>query len=327
KMQQADPTDNITSVSAQSLIRLRQLAAQLPLQSGKIHARQGGAYQSSFKGRGMEFEESRIYLPGDDIRNMDWRVTARTGTAHTKVFEEERERPVILWLDLNDPMFFATRGAYKSVIATRAAALIAWSACNNNDRLGALVFAGDEHSEIRPRRGKSAVLDLVGNICKHSAWQRTAAQRQATTPRQMDKAMARLRKVARPGSLIFMFSDFRDDSGNTLNGSSRAHLVNTARHNDVVLVQVYDPLEAGLPPPGHYRLSDGTRDIQLNTRDDKLRQHYHQRFEHHQESLRKLCQQHRMYLLPLCTQDDVLSSLQLGLGIRAGQHSQFRAAT
>ena len=327
-MQQADPTDNITSVSAQSLIRLRQLAAQLPLQSGNIHARQGGAYQSSFKGRGMEFEESRIYLPGDDIRNMDWRVTARTGAAHTKVFEEERERPVILWLDLNDAMFFATRGAYKSVVATQAAALIAWSACKNNDRLGALVFAGDEHIEIRPRRGKSAVLDLIGNTCKHSAWQRHAAQQNAkTTPRQMDKAMARLRKVARPGSLIFMFSDFRDDQGNTLNGSSRAHLVNTARHNDVVLVQVYDPLEAGLPPPGHYRLSDGSRDITLNTRDENLRQQYQQRFEHHQESLRKLCQQHRMYLLPLCTQDDVLGSLQSGLGIRAGQHSQFRAAT
>lgn len=316
-----DPADNITTVSVQSLIRLRQHANQLPLRHGKIHARQGGAYQSSFKGRGMEFHEARIYLPGDDIRNMDWRVTARTGTAHTKVFEEERERPVIFWLDLNDPMFFATRGAFKSVVATRAATMLAWAACAQNDRLGALVFAGDDHIEMRPRRGKSAALDFIGKTCKHSAWQGRTQK-----PRNMDLAMARLRKVARPGSLIFLLSDFRDDNGNTLNGASRMHLINLAQHNDVVLVQIYDPLEAGLPEPGRYRLSDGTKDLQLYTGDKQLRQHYHERFEHHQEELRKLCRQQRMYLLPLCTQDDVLTSLQSGLGIRARQHSQYRAA-
>jgi len=319
-MQNTDQTDNITTVSAQSLIRLRQYASQLPLQRGKIHAKQGGAYQSSFKGRGMEFHESRIYLPGDDIRNMDWRVTARTGSAHTKVFEEERERPVIFWLDLNDAMFFATRGAFKSVVAAQAAALLAWSACLHNDRLGALVFAGEEHIEIRPRRGKSAVLEFIGKTCKHGAWQHRARQ-----PRNMDLAMARLRKVARPGSLIFLLSDFRDDNGNTLNGAARMHLINIARHNDVVLVQTYDPLEAGLPAAGRYRLSNGIDDLQLYTGDKELRQHYQQRFSQQQDSLRKLCRQQRMHLLPLCTQDDVLSSLQKGLGVGATQHSQYRA--
>jgi uncharacterized protein (DUF58 family) len=324
-MQKTDPTDNITTVSAQSLIRLRQYAAQLPLQRGKIHARQGGAYQSSFKGRGMEFHESRIYLPGDDIRNMDWRVTARTGTAHTKVFEEERERPVIFWVDLNDAMFFATRGAFKSVVATQAAALLAWSACLHHDRLGALVFAGDEHIEIRPRRGKSAVLDFIGQTCKHSAWQRDPKKPHAHT-RNMDLAMARLRKVARPGSLIFLLSDFRDDSGNTLNGAARMHLINIAKHNDVVLVHIYDPLEAGLPAAGRYRISDGVQDLQLYTGDKALRQHYQQRFASQQDELRKLCRQQRMHLLPVCTQDDVLGSLQKGLGVGTKQHSQYRAA-
>ena len=138
--------------------------------------------------------------------------------------------------------------------------------------------------------------------------------------------MLRLRKVTRPGSLIFMFSDFRDADGYTLNGSARSHLINIARHNDVVLVHIYDPLEAGLPPPGYYRFSDGVRDVQLNSADEKLRLQYQQRFEAHQNSLEKLCQQHRMYLLPLCTQDDVLESLQKGLGLRAIKHSQFRAA-
>lgn len=319
-MQKTDQTDNITTVSAQSLIRLRLQATQLPLDSGKIHARQGGAYQSSFKGRGMEFEESRIYLPGDDIRNMDWRVTARTGTAHTKVFAEERERPVLFWLDLNNAMFFATRGAFKSVVATQAASLLAWSACTRNDRLGALIFSGDEHIEIRPRRGKAAALDFIGRTCAHSAWQQRSQQ-----PRNMDLAMARLRKVARPGSLIFMLSDFRDDNGDTIHGAARSHLINTAKHNDVVLVQIYDPLEATLPKTGRYRLSDATREIEINTGPAKLRNDYQQSFSHHQDELRKLCQQQRMYLLPLSTEGDVLSGLQQGLGIPAQTNSQYRS--
>ncbi|MBE9568426.1 MAG: DUF58 domain-containing protein, partial [Proteobacteria bacterium] len=133
--------EGITWISTQSLIRLRMHASQLLLNSSKIHAKQGGAYLSSFKGRGMEFDESRIYQAGDDIRNMDWRVTARTGTAHTKVFREERERPVLLWLDLNASMMFATRNKFKSVIATELASLIAWSAARNNDRIGGLIFS------------------------------------------------------------------------------------------------------------------------------------------------------------------------------------------
>ncbi len=319
-MQQPEATDNITTVSAQSLIRLRQQAAQLPLTSGRIHAKQGGAYQSSFKGRGMEFEESRIYLPGDDIRNMDWRVTARTGTAHTKVFAEERERPVLFWLDLNNPMFFATRGAFKSVVAAQAASLLAWSACTRNDRLGALIFSSDEHTEIRPRRGKAAVLDFIGRTCEHSAWQQRTQQ-----PRNMERAMARLRKVAHPGSLIFMLSDFRDNLGNTINGAARSHLINTARHNDVVLVHIYDPLETSLPKTGRYRLSDSRREIEINTGSAKLRNDYQQRFSAHQDALQKLCQQQRMYLLPMSTEDSVLASLQRGLGVRTQTHTQYRA--
>jgi uncharacterized protein (DUF58 family) len=313
-MNQPDSNDNITTISAQALIRLRRVADQLPLQSGRIRARQGGDYQSAFKGRGMEFVESRVYLPGDDIRNMDWRVTARTGTAHTKVFAEERERPVLIWLDLNDAMFFATRGAYKAVVATQAATLIAWSAAQRNDHLGALVFAGEEHIELKPRRGKAAVLDFIGQTCKHSAW-----QQRARAARDMDHAMLRLRKVARPGSMIFLFSDFRDFAGNTLNGAARSALINLARHNDVILVHHYDAMETDLPPPGRYRFSNGEHELELNSANQTLRQRYQQRFIEHQQALNKLCQQHRMYLLSLSTQDNVLQGLQQGLGLHAAQ--------
>ncbi len=312
-----DPkTEGITWISPQSLIKLRLDANRLPLHSGKIHARQGGAYLSSYKGRGMEFDESRLYLPGDDIRNMDWRVTARTGKAHTKVFREEHERPVLIWLDLNPSMFFATRNCFKSVTASKAAALLAWSTSAQHDRLGALIFAGKEHVELKPRRGKAAVLDMIGQTCKHPAWLNTSASQS----RDVSHAMSRLRKVTYPGSLLFLISDFRE-----MDQQAESHLINIARHNDIVLIHVYDPIEAELPTPGHYKVSDGTTELALNTSDPNLRKQYHDHFEQHQQRLARLCMQHRMYLLPLSTQDDVLTRLQQGLGIQSSRSTQFRA--
>ncbi|MGB5278457.1 MAG: DUF58 domain-containing protein [Gammaproteobacteria bacterium] len=311
-----DPkSEGITWISPQSLIKLRHDANKLPLQGSRIHARQGGAYMSSFKGRGMEFDESRLYLAGDDIRNMDWRVTARTGEAHTKVYREERERPVLIWLDLNASMFFATRGCFKAVAASKVAALLAWSTNAHNDRLGALIFSGNDHIELKPRRGKSAVLDLIGKTCQHPAW-RASVQ---THARHTARALSRLRKVTRPGSLIFLVSDFRE-----MDEQAEVHLINVARHNDVVLIQIYDPIEAELPPAGSYKVSDGDNELQLNTADRTLRLQYRQRFDQRQGKLVKLCRQYRMYLLSVSTQADVLTSLQQGLGIQASQHSQFR---
>ncbi len=101
-------------------------------------AETAGNRQSRFRGRGIDFQESRNYQPGDDIRTMDWRVTARTGRPHTKVFQEERERPIIIVIDCNPSMFFGTRVAFKAVIAARLAALIAWAAIRNGDRIGAV---------------------------------------------------------------------------------------------------------------------------------------------------------------------------------------------
>jgi uncharacterized protein (DUF58 family) len=308
--------DDITRPNPQSLIRLRYRADRLLLQNSRIHARQGGAYLSSFKGRGMEYEESRLYLPGDDIRSMDWRVTARTGDPHTKVFREERERPVLLWLDLNPSMMFATRGAYKAVVASQTAAMLGWSTNAHNDRLGALLFADGQHTELKPRRGKSAVLDLIGRIYNHPAWSSNSRQSAGS-----QSAMTRLRKVAHPGSLIFLLSDFHD-----LDSNSKTQLTSIARHNDVVLIQFYDPVEAELPAPGVYKVSDGKHLLRFSSANEKVRREYHDRFLQRQLDLAKLCRQHRMYFFSIATNADVLSALQQGLGIRNTQKAQFRAA-
>ena len=126
------------NITTAGLIALSKKSRGLSLKSGLIGALQAGDYQSAFKGRGMEYDESRLYQPGDDIRNIDWRVTARTGKAHTKLFREERERPVHLWVDFRAPMFFATRGKFKAVIAAELAGLFAWTGLRN-DKVIALV--------------------------------------------------------------------------------------------------------------------------------------------------------------------------------------------
>lgn len=310
-------SEGITWISTQSLIKLRLQANQLLLDSSKIHAKQGGAYLSSFKGRGMEFDESRIYQAGDDIRNMDWRVTARTGTAHTKVFREERERPVLLWLDLNESMMFATRKKFKAVIAAQIASLLAWSAAMNNDRVGGLIFAADEHIEIKPRRGKTAALDFIGRTSNHHAWS-TAHH---NNRRNMRAAISRLRKVAYPGSLIFMISDFRD-----MDEKAFSNIASIAKHNDIVMIKIHDPIEVALPDSGNYRLTDGVNELQIDTTNENNRKEYAQHYRSHQDSLERFCRRNRIHLIDVSTEDDPLQALKAGLGVHTGSARANRAA-
>jgi len=314
--------EGITWISTQSLIQLRHKANQISLNKSKVHAKQGGAYLSSFKGRGMEFDESRIYQAGDDIRNMDWRVTARTGTAHTKVFREERERPVLLCLDLNTSMMFATRNKFKSVIASEIAALLSWSAANNNDRIGGLIFSSDEHHEIKPRRGKTAVLDFIGYITKHKTWAHNKNEsKQSGSNRNMVTAISRLRKVTHPGSLVFMISDFRE-----MNEKAYSHLANVARHNDIVLIKITDPIEIELPSSGSYKLTDGTNELQIQTSNKKIKNEYHLRYANQNDRLEKFCRQNRIHLIQISTSDNSLDKLTDGLGIKRSKNIKARSA-
>ena len=301
---------NPVCITASELIALRSAATRLSLGSDRNYAAQGGDYLSPFKGRGMEFSESRPYQQGDDIRNLDWRVTARTGKPHTKVFCEERERPVFLWVDYRAPMFFATRGLYKSVMAARLAALIGWTADHRGDRIGGLIFSDDAHHELKPGRGRRAVLRLIDALAHHPAWQERSTT--ATDPATVKGALARLRRLARPGSLIFLLSDFRG-----LDADAVSHLVSISRHNDCVLVPLTDPLEQRLPPPGRYRITDGDRQMVVDCSDKRLTEDYARRFAERRASLDKMARQYAMVLLPCGTEDDPLSVLQRGLTQRA----------
>jgi uncharacterized protein (DUF58 family) len=308
-----DPADDgVVRVSLKSLIALHHAAESLPLKPGRIRALHGGEYRSPFKGRGMEFDEVRAYSQGDDVRTLDWRVTARTGHPHTKLYREERERPVLLFVDMRSTMFFATQGAFKAVRAAQAAALLGWSAVQQGERLGALVFSGQSHVELRPSRGKPPLLHLLQKLAAHPAWSDHNAGGDArAASHTLNQALTRLRSVAQPGSLIVLISDF---SG--LKEQSCAQLAQLSRHNELMLVDIHDPMEKELPPPGQYRLSDGENFMTLFTSDKRMREDYRARFVTQQEALQQLCRRYRMRLLPLGTADDPLRALQQGLGVR-----------
>jgi len=288
------------SVGLAELIALSNSAHQLQLRPRVIRARQGGQYISRMRGRGMEFDESRPYQPGDDVRNIDWRVTARTGKTHSKVFREERERPVLISVDARQPMFFATRGRFKWVQAARLAALLAWTTHQAGDRVGGEIYSEQGFTEFRPRRGKQSVLRFIRSLS--DAVFRPVAE--AGDP-SMEKIFRRMRRTAHPGSLVIFVSDFRG-----FDEASERQLARIARHNDVLLLHLYDWLEASLPQRGHYRLGDGERTLELDTGKAALRSNYRQQYHHRVGRLQKLCRRLHMTWLQCATDDDPATVLR-----------------
>lgn len=297
------------SVSQAGLIRLAGPARAIALNVLRVNSLQTGAYVSRFRGRGMEFDESRPYQPGDDPRSIDWRVTARSTTAYTKLFREERERPVLIAVDLRSNMHFATQGCFKSVNASRAAALLSWAAHHRGDRLGGLIFGDTTHRELKPRLGRRAALRFVHELVAHPDWVRRDSK--ARNEDALTQAMSALRRVTRPGSLVVVISDFAGFSR-----AAQSYLSSVARHNEVLAVFLSDPLERELPPPGRYRLVSPHDELAIDTYAAPARRDYEHAYEARLEELETFCQRYGVHLMPMSTDDDPVSALQTALGRR-----------
>lgn len=299
------------SVSQAGLIRLNGPARAIALNVLRVNSLQTGAYVSHFRGRGMEFDESRPYQPGDDPRSIDWRVTARSTTAYTKLFREERERPVLLVVDLRANMHFATRGCFKSVNASRAAALLSWAAHHRGDRLGGLIFGDTTHRELKPRLGRQAALRYVHELVNHPDWNNRERAAGVDDEAPLIQAMSALRRVARPGSLVVILSDFAGFSR-----SAQSYLSSVSRHNEVLAVFINDPLERKLPPPGRYRLVTEHEELAIDTAAKAARRDYRNAFEARRHELEAFCRRYGVHLMTLSTEDDPVTALQTALGRR-----------
>lgn len=213
--------------------------------NAKVKHQMSGQYLAKTKGRGMEFDEARHYQPGDDVRTIDWRVTARTGKTHTKIFREEKDRPVFVFTDLLPSMHFGSQLLFKSVQACHLSALIAWKAKQNGDKIGGLILSEQDIFEAKPRARQQAVLHWLNGLQKQHNSLVVNSQSQLSRSNLEQKfieACAHLRRVAHPGSLVYLVSDFQNVTDKALQ-----HIFQLQKHCEVVACWINDPIEHRLP--------------------------------------------------------------------------------
>ncbi|MCG9696292.1 DUF58 domain-containing protein [Shewanella sp. Isolate11] len=250
------------SLNQKELLACQNIARALPERRTKARAALAGHRASNIKGRGMEFAEVRHYQSGDDVRTIDWRVTARTGKAHTKLFVEERERPVLILLDLSHSLYFGSSLMLQAVQASHLAATLGWSAVGHGDRLGALLASEQQHIELKPRSRQTAMLALISAVQKLHQQQLDGLEQFQNEPEHLLRACQRLRRIAKPGSLIWIISD-----GANFTPQCLAPLSELKRHCDIGAFLISDPLRQGeLALPSQFQLpvKDGNSELLLN---------------------------------------------------------------
>lgn len=288
-----------TRVALDELISLAALAHGASLaRSRRSPALRAGGNTSRWRGRGVDFRESRIYQPGDEIRHMDWRVTARSGKPHTKLFEEEREQGLLLALDFNPGMRFGTRVRFKSVQAARAGALLAWMASAAGDRVGALGFGGGVDGEVKPAGGRRGVLRVLRAVRDWDA----AADGAMQEP--LSRALSRVRRLLRPGMRLVLLTD-----GFSVDAEAAQLLPQVAGRHEIAVVLLRDALELSAPPPGRYALHLGAAKRVIDFGDGKVRSAWAERFAASREQLRALSAKSGVRVLDLDGHADLRRAL------------------
>ncbi|WP_133407527.1 DUF58 domain-containing protein [Parashewanella tropica] len=241
---------NGLNLTEKELLACQNLAKALPNVNHRARAALAGHRSSNIKGRGMEFAEVRHYQQGDDVRSIDWRVTARTGKPHTKLFVEERERPILLFVDFSHSQFFGSQLLLQSVQTAHIAATLGWQAIQHGDRLGALVATETEHVELKPKSRRHGILQLISTLNELHQHQLDNIDDEDYQPDHVFNACMRLKRLAKPGSLVWIVSD-----GQNFTPECVAPLTELKRHCEVKAFLVTDPLRTGeLPLPKQFSL-------------------------------------------------------------------------
>lgn len=299
------------TISLDELIQLKAEArgfSFLPRQP--VHSLLAGRHASRLRGRGLAFEELRHYQPGDDVRTIDWKATARLRSPHVRVYTEERERPVLIVVDQRTPMFFGSRRAMKSVVAAEIAALSAWRTLHAGDRVGGIVFNENEIVTIRPHRSQTRVLQLLHEVVHFN--QALASPSPATGEVTLNQAVEAALRIAKHDHLVVLISDLDGADAETQRLATQL-----APHNDVLIVGIYDPLGASLQgrpgmmaadPGGPLEIPSGTAFA------ESFQKKFAQRLDEWTEIFRAL----RVPLLPISTAEPVADQLRVLFGQRQG---------
>jgi len=293
------------------LMRLRFKAAGfsfLPRQP--IHSILSGRHASRLRGRGLNFEELRGYLRGDDPRHIDWKVTARTGKPHVRVYTEEKDRTVWLLVDQRISMFFGSRRRMKSVVAAEAAALAAWRVLSQRDRVGALVFDDTDMQLIEPLRSEQHVTRIIDAVvAKNHAL--NAHSGIVPVPRMLNRALQRAAQLLRHDTLLCVISD-----GAGMDAETGRYVTQLTQHNDVLFAFIYDPLEQRFPDAGRLVFTDGQKQVEFDTSKPKLREAYESSFTNRLQRMSATSRKHSIPLLRLHTAAPVLQQVRDQMGAR-----------
>jgi uncharacterized protein (DUF58 family) len=294
-------------LSLQQLLDQRHIAKALELYlQSRSRLGMSGSHISKSKGRGVDFEEHRAYQAGDDIRSIDWRVTARTGRPFTKIFREERERPVIIGVDQSHHMFFGSQVSFKSVVAAEVAAILCWLTVDNGDRVGGVVFSDTNSEMVKPRRGKRSALRFLSLLADYN--QNLLGQHKPlakTGKSNLREALEHIYRITRPGSTIYLISDFAD-----MDKVSLQYMQQLSLHNNLTCIFIYDILETQLPQPGVYNITNGNEMETIDTYAAAVRENYHQAFEDKLQSLHAELNLIKVPLISLRTDQIVLEQLE-----------------
>lgn len=300
------------------LIALRQAARVLQQpRPATARAATPGPKPSRFRGRGLDFAEVRHYQPGDDIRHIDWRVTARTGRVHTKLFQEERERPVLVVADLSASTCFGTQRRFKSVAIAELTALLLWQAHDHGDRVGAIIQGPAGEFAQRPRHSRKTLLRVLGWLSTACNKLSTDVQegRQLAATEPLESAVLQARRAARPGTRVVLISDFSEwlqrAPTTAAVGTSvlQEQLQRLTRHGALEVIRVSDRLERSLPPAGNYPLRSGSLEHVIDSSPAPQRAFWEARFQAEDARLRELVQGVGGRLLNVGTEDDLPGKL------------------
>ena len=267
----------------------------------------GGDYHSNFKGRGMTFSEVREYVPGDDVRSIDWNVTARTGKPHLKIFEEERELSVLILIDVSSSGVFGSKKNLKIDLGVEIAAMLSFSAIKNNDKVGLALFSDKIEKYIPPKKGKKHVLRLITDIVNHDF---ENSNKRTSIKTAIDFA----NKISKLKSVIFLISDFIDD-----NFWNELKFLNFK--NDVIGLQIYDSYERNFPNLGIINIHDSEtgENTWIDTTSKKIRDKFQKNSIEKLNSFSKKCKNIGFDLIQISTDDDYIKFLMQFFRSRANR--------
>jgi len=296
-------------VTLDQLVRLQHKASGfsfLPRQP--VHSILSGHHASKLRGRGLNFEELRNYLPGDDTRNIDWKVTARTRVPHVRVYTEEKDRSVWLLIDQRVNMFFGSQQRMKSVVAAEVAAISAWRVLSVGDRVGALVFNDSEISVIQPHRSRERVMQVLKQVTDKNQ-SLNADVNLKPDPGKLNEVLKQVCTLARHDCLVCLISD-----ADGLNPETRRYVTRLSEHNDVLAAFIYDPLEKDMPAAGRLRFADNESQLEADTSNRKLRTAFQNEYQSKLEWIQSASRRFSIPVLALDTVSPVSEQLRNAFG-------------